>query len=51
MNLIFIIGMVKEFCTLPPNPLPFQIPTLIISTGLDHVQFNSLMPACKIVKI
>jgi hypothetical protein len=42
-------GIVKEFCTVLPKPLPFQIPTLIVSTGLDPVQANSLMPACKII--
>ena len=30
-------GIVKSFCTSPPNQLPYQIPTLIISNGLDPV--------------
>ena len=37
----------KEFCSNPPDQLPFQIPTLIISTGLDSVPPDPFSHACK----
>ena len=40
-------GMVKIYCTNPPNVLPFKIPTLVISTGLDPIKVNDFTPACE----
>ena len=39
--------IVKEFCTNPPQQLPFQVPTLIISTGLDNFPPSPVQGACK----
>ncbi len=39
-------GFLKIFITNPPKQLPFTIPTLIISNGLDSVPANSLFPPC-----
>ena len=38
-------GIVKLYCTNPSKQLPFQIPTLILSTGLDPVPV-SVLTAC-----
>lgn len=39
-------GIVRQYCTNPPKELPFQIPTLIISTGLDNVPPSPVQGAC-----
>ncbi len=36
-------GFLKLFITNPPNQLPFFVPTLIVSTGLDAVS-ASIIP-------
>lgn len=44
-------GFIKIFITNPPNQLPFTIPTLIISNGLDAVPANPLFTPCAPVNI
>ncbi|CAF1132739.1 unnamed protein product [Adineta steineri] len=39
-------GIVQDFITHPPTPLPFRTPTLIISAGLDNVSVGKKTPAC-----
>lgn len=39
-------NFIKIYITNPPKQLPFTIPTLIISNGLDAMPANSLFPAC-----
>lgn len=39
-------GFIKIFITNPPNQLPFAIPTLVVSTGLDNVSNSPRFPAC-----
>lgn len=39
-------GIVKDFVTHPPNKLPFQIPTLIVATGLSSARANPLFVSC-----
>ncbi|CAF1287804.1 unnamed protein product [Adineta steineri] len=39
-------GIVQDFITHPPTPLPFRTPTLIISAGLDNVSIGKKTPAC-----
>lgn len=40
-------GIIDSYVTHPPKQLPFTIPTLIISTGLDSVPVSALSTACK----
>ncbi|CAF3412440.1 unnamed protein product [Rotaria socialis] len=39
-------GIVQDYITHPPNPLPFRTPTLIISNGLDNIPVSKLTPPC-----
>lgn len=39
-------GVIKEFITNPPKQLPFLMPTLIITTGLDSIPRGPGFPAC-----
>jgi|LauGreDrversion4_2_1035121.scaffolds.fasta_scaffold2652303_2 hypothetical protein len=39
-------GIIKNFITHPPNPLPFVTPTLIIATHYDDFKGNKLEPPC-----
>ncbi|CAF1199016.1 unnamed protein product [Didymodactylos carnosus] len=39
-------GHAQDFITHPPNPLPFRLPTLIISAGLDNVSVIPDGPPC-----
>jgi hypothetical protein len=39
-------GFIKIFITNPPKQLPFKIPTLIITNGLDDVRVNPLFTPC-----
>lgn len=39
-------GLVKRFITHPPAQLPFFIPTLLITTGLDSVSRGAGFPPC-----
>ncbi|UJR35499.1 hypothetical protein I4U23_028253 [Adineta vaga] len=39
-------GIVQDFITHPPTPLPFRTPALIISAGLDNVSVGQKTPAC-----
>ena len=43
-------GWVKQYCTNPPKQLPVQIPSLIISTGLDPIPVLSFGTACKMLR-
>ncbi|CAF1340052.1 unnamed protein product [Adineta ricciae] len=39
-------GIVQDFITHPPTPLPFRTPALVISAGLDSVPVGQKSPAC-----
>ena len=39
-------GFIKSYCTNPPNSLPYQLPTLIVTTGLDPIPVLSFGAAC-----
>lgn len=39
-------GIVHDFVTNPPKKLPYQVPTLIVATGLSSVPANPIIVSC-----